>query len=268
MSDIHCGKASGGTLQAVFGRAASEADILVLCGDLTDFGLPDEAKLLVRELAPLNRLPVVAVLGNHDFEAGRQDEVRDILLEGGVKVLDGDSFESHGIGFAGVKGFCGGFGRGALGPWGEEIVKRFVHEAVGEALKLETALARLRTPQRMAVLHYAPIRETVEGEPPEIFCYLGSSRLEEPLSRYPVTAVVHGHAHNGSPEGRTQRGVPVYNVAMPLLARLHPDRPPYRLIEVAVAGADHVAEDATGDRDWDAGTTVPIAPLGGAAGGS
>jgi Icc-related predicted phosphoesterase len=267
LSDIHCGKASGGTLQAVFGRAASEADIVVLCGDLTDYGLPEEAKLLVRELGPLSRLPVVAVLGNHDFEAGRQDEVRDILLEGGVKVLDGDSFESHGIGFAGVKGFCGGFGRGALGPWGEEIVKRFVHEAVNEALKLETALARLRTPQRMAILHYAPIRETVEGEPPEIFCYLGSSRLEEPLSRYPVTVVVHGHAHNGAPEGRTQRGVPVYNVAMPLLARLHPDRPPYRIIEVAVAATDHVAEDAAGVRAWEAEAAVPIAPLGESDGG-
>lgn len=268
MSDIHCGKASGGTLQAVFARVASEADILVLCGDLTDYGLPDEARLLVRELAPLSRLPVVAVLGNHDFEAGRQDEVRDILVESGVKVLDGDSCESHGIGFAGVKGFCGGFGRGALGPWGEEIIKRFVHEAVGEALKLETALARLRTPQRMAILHYAPIRETVEGEPPEIFSYLGSSRLEEPLSRYPVTAVVHGHAHNGALEGRTQRGVPVYNVAMPLLARLHPDRPPYRLIEVAVAGADQAGEDAASDRAWDSEAAPPAAPLGGPSGGA
>lgn len=271
MSDIHCGKASGGTLQAVFTRVASEADILILAGDLTDYGLPEEARLLVRELAPVNRLSVVAVLGNHDFEAGRQDEVRDILLEGGVKVLDGDSFESHGVGFAGVKGFCGGFGRGALGPWGEQIVKQFVHAAVDEALKLETALARLRTPQRIAVLHYAPIRQTVEGEPPEIFCYLGSGRLEEPLSRYPVTAVVHGHAHNGTPEGQTQLGVPVYNVAMPLLRRLHPDRPPFRLIEVAVAAADQAGDtgvvSATGavepagppeNGSWPPDATVPV----------
>lgn len=232
MSDVHCGKESGGRLQGAFSRAAAEADILLLAGDLTDYGLPEEAELLARELAPVARMPVVAVLGNHDFESGRQDEVCDILSEAGVRMLDGDSFETHGVGFAGVKGFCGGFGRGALGPWGEAIIKQFVHEAVSEALKLETALARLRTPQRVALLHYSPIRETVEGEPPEIFPYLGSSRLEEPLSRYPVTAVVHGHAHNGSLEGRTQRGVPVYNVAMPLLARSCPDGPPYRVIEI------------------------------------
>ena len=104
---------------------------------------------------------------------------------------------------AGVKGFCGGFGRGVLEPWGEEVIKHFVREAVAEVLKLESVLARLQTEQRLAVLHYAPIRATVEGEPPEIFPFLGSSRLEEPLTRYPVTAVVHGHAHHGSPEGRT-----------------------------------------------------------------
>ena len=234
MSDVHCGKESVGSLQAVFTRAAEAADVLVLCGDLTDYGSPEEAKLLVRELAPANRVPIVAVLGNHDFESGHQEEVCQILSDGGVRVLDGDSFEACGVGFAGVKGFCGGFGRGALGPWGEPIIKQFVHEAVNEALKLETALARLRTPQRVALLHYAPIRQTVEGEPPEIFPYLGSSRLEEPLSRYSVSAVVHGHAHNGSLEGRTQRGVPVYNVAMPLLAKHRPEEPPFRLIEIPV----------------------------------
>ena len=134
-------------------------------------------------------------------------------------MLDGEATEVHGVGFAGVKGFAGGFGRGALGPWGEQAIKQFVQEAVDEALKLEAALARLRTQRRVAVLHYSPIRGTVEGEPPEIFPYLGSSRLEEPINRYRVSAVFHGHAHRGSPEGRTATGVPVYNVAMPLLAR-------------------------------------------------
>ncbi len=114
-----------------------------------------------------------------------------------MHLLDGETVEVHGIGFAGVKGFAGGFGRGVLGPWGEEAIKRFVHEAVDEALKLESALARLRTATRIALLHYAPIAETVEGEPREIYPYLGCSRLEEPLSRYPVTAVFHGHAHHG-----------------------------------------------------------------------
>jgi Icc-related predicted phosphoesterase len=178
------------------------------------------------------------VLGNHDFEAGRQHEIREILVDAGVTVLDGEATEIHGVGFAGVKGFCGGFGRGALGPWGEHVIKQFVQEAVDEALKLETALARLRTTTRVAVLHYAPIRATVEGEPPEIFPYLGSGRLEEPINRYRVSAVFHGHAHRGSPEGRTSSGVPVYNVAMPLLARINPDRPPYLIVELPLTAAD------------------------------
>jgi Icc-related predicted phosphoesterase len=150
-------------------------------------------------------------------------------------MLDGDGCEVHGIGFAGVKGFAGGFGEWALGPWGEESIKRFVHEAIDETLKLEKAIARLQTAQRIAVLHYAPIRATVEGEPPEIFPFLGSSRLEEPLNRYPVTAIFHGHAHHGSPEGRTQGNVPVYNVALPLLRRVFPDQPPFRVEVIPVA---------------------------------
>ncbi len=140
--------------------------------------------------------------------------------------------EIHGIGFAGVKGFCGGFGRRALGPWGEEIIKLFVREALNEALKLETALGRLRSERRVALLHYSPVVGTVEGEPLEIYPYLGSSRLEEPLGRYPVDAVFHGHAHHGQPEGRTRSGVAVYNVALPVLQHAFPDAPPFRLLEL------------------------------------
>ncbi len=238
MSDVHCGKESVGTLQSVFAQAAQAADVLILAGDLTDYGLPEEARVLAKELAAVNRMPVVAVLGNHDYEGGHEQEICHILSEAGVRVLDGDSFETHGVGFAGVKGFAGGFGRGALGPWGEPIIKQFVHEAVNESLKLETALARLRSQHRIALLHYSPVRDTVEGEPPEIFPYLGCSRLEEPLLRYPVYAVIHGHAHNGSPEGRTARGVPVYNVAMPLLRKRYPDQAPFRLIEIPLNLAD------------------------------
>ena len=174
----------------------------------------------------------MTVLGNHDFESGRQDEVRDILVEAGIHVLDGDAVELPGVGFAGVKGFAGGFGRGALGAWGESSIKAFVREALDEALKLESALAKLRTPTKIAVLHYAPIRETVEGEPLEIYPWLGSSRLEEPLTRYRAHAVVHGHAHKGSPQGETANGIPVYNVALPVLKEHYPDRPPFRLLEV------------------------------------
>jgi Icc-related predicted phosphoesterase len=232
VGDIHCTKASQGALQPLFSQIAEAADVLVLCGDLTDYGLPEEAHVLARELTAA-KVPVVAVLGNHDFESGKQDEIKQTLYDAGVAVLDGDSCEIHGVGFAGVKGFAGGFGRRALGPWGEEIIKRFVHEAIDEALKLESALARLRTPQRVAVLHYSPIQATVEGEPPEIFPFLGCSRLEEPLIRYPVSAVFHGHAHHGTPEGKTTSGdIPVFNVSLPLLQRSHPDRAPFRVVEI------------------------------------
>jgi Icc-related predicted phosphoesterase len=206
----------------------------VLCGDLTDYGLPEEAQVLAKDLTISLKIPVVAVLGNHDFESGQAQEVQRILCDAGVRILDGDGCEVHNIGFAGVKGFGGGFGERALGAWGEESIKRFVHEVIDEALKLEKAIARLNTMQRIVVLHYAPIRATVEGEPLEIFPFLGSSRLEEPLNRYPVTAVFHGHAHHGSPKARTQRDVPVYNVALPLLRRAFPDQPPFRVEAIPV----------------------------------
>ncbi len=232
IGDLHVSRQSQGGFQPLFAQITADADVLLLCGDFTDYGLPEEARVLARELTAAMKIPVLAVLGNHDFEAGKQHEIREILTDAGVSVLDGEAIEIHGVGFAGVKGVCGGFGRGALGPWGEHVIKQFVQEAVDESLKLETALARLRTTQRVALLHYSPIRATVEGEPPEIFPYLGSGRLEEPINRYRVNAVFHGHAHRGSPEGRTATGVPVYNVAMPLLARLHPDRPPYLVVEL------------------------------------
>ena len=232
IGDIHVSKSSQGVFQPLFSHISNHADVLVLCGDFTDYGLPEEARILARELTTSVNIPVIAVLGNHDYEAGAQDEIRKILLDAGVLVLDGEAAEVHGVGFAGAKGFGGGFGRGALGPWGERAIKTFVQEAVDESLKLESALARLRTTRRVAVLHYSPIRATVEGEPPEIFPYLGSSRLEEPINRYRVSAVFHGHAHRGTAEGRSATGVPVYNVAMPLLARLNPDRQPYLIVEL------------------------------------
>jgi Icc-related predicted phosphoesterase len=160
------------------------------------------------------------------------DEIVRILTDAGVHVLDGDSVEIQGVGFAGVKGFAGGFGRGTLGPWGERAIKAFVQESVNEALKLESALARLKTQHRIAILHYAPVQGTVEGEPLEIYPWLGSSRLEEPLTRYRVSAVVHGHAHKGAAEGKTTTGIPVYNVAIQVLRARYPDQPPFRIIEV------------------------------------
>lgn len=232
VSDLHYTKTSQGSLQPLFGQITESADILVLAGDLTDYGLAEEAKVLVKDLTASLKIPAVGVLGNHDCEAGEEKDIMKILQDAGVRMLDGDTCEVHGIGFAGVRGFCGGFGRGALGAWGEPVIKAFVHEAISEALKLETALARLKTEHRIAVLHYAPIRETVEGEPLEIYPFLGSSRLEEPLSRYDVTAVIHGHAHKGSLEGTTAKGIPVYNVSLSLLMEQQPDRPHFRILEV------------------------------------
>jgi len=245
MGDLHCSKKSQGQFQAMFTAAAELADILLICGDLTDYGLPEEAEVLVKELASAAQLPIIAVLGNHDFESGREAEVRQILVDAGLLLLDGDAAVIQGIGFAGVRGFAGGFGRGTLGSWGEKTIKAFVQEAVDEAMKLESALARLRTESRIAVLHYAPIRATVENEPVEIFPFLGCSRLEDPLNRYPVTAVVHGHAHNGCPEGRTAAGVPVYNVALPLLRKTFPDQPPFRILEIPASPPQQIATSTT-----------------------
>lgn len=248
VGDIHVSKHSVGKFQPLFAQISDSADVLVLCGDFTDYGLPDEARILARELSASVKIPVIAVLGNHDYESDKQDEIRQILSDAGANVLDGEVVEVHGVGFAGVKGFAGGFGRGALGPWGEHAIKRFVQEAVDEALKLEAALARLRTQRRVAILHYAPIRATVEGEPPEILPYLGSSRLEEPINRYRVNAVFHGHAHRGAPEGRTATGIPVYNVAMPLLARLNPNRPPFLILELPLHDVEQPPTDAGSQR--------------------
>lgn len=263
VSDIHYSKASQGALQPLFAEITEHADILVMPGDLTDFGLAEEARILAKDLSAALRIPAVGVLGNHDYEAGEEKEITSILQDAGLRLLDGDTYEVHGVGFAGVRGFCGGFGRGALGAWGEAVIKAFVHEAINEALKLESALARLRTEHRVAVIHYAPIRDTVEGEPLEIYPFLGSSRLEEPLSRFGVSCVVHGHAHKGALEGHTASGIPVYNVALPLLKAARPQQPTYRVIELStepdVAHATQITErrhsDRRAERKFSTGTT-------------
>lgn len=232
VADVHYGRNKDNRLRPLFEEAAKRVDVLLLGGDLTDFGLPEEAEALIRDLGAMSGIPIVAVLGNHDFEGGKQQELIEAFRKGGVRVLDGESCEIKGVGIVGAKGFGGGFGRGTLEAWGEEGVKRFVHEAVEESLKLERALARLSTPRRVALLHYSPIRDTVIGEPEEIFPFLGSGRLEEPINRFGVAAVFHGHAHRGAHEGRTAAGIPVYNVAVPVLRHAYPDAPPLKVLEL------------------------------------
>jgi Icc-related predicted phosphoesterase len=231
VGDIHVTKDSAGTLRQFFAQASAAADVLLLCGDLTDYGTLEEAQVLADELSVV-KIPVVAVLGNHDYDSGTPEIVVETLKHIGVRMLDGEACEIEGVGIAGAKGFAGGFGRGSLGAWGEPAIKLFVQECLHEAMKLESALAKLRTPRRIALLHYSPIAGTVEGEPRDIFPFLGSSRLEEPLLRYPVDAVFHGHAHRGTLEAKTINGVPVFNVAKPLLQRSLPEQPPFRLFEL------------------------------------
>jgi len=233
MADVHYGKELKTSLSAVYRELSEKADVLLLCGDLTNYGLPEEAQVAVQDLRAVT-IPIVSVLGNHDFESGHELEVRQVLESAGIKVLDGESVEIAGVGFAGAKGFCGGFGRRTLEPWGEKVMKLFVDEAVKETMKLESALAKLRTPKRVVVLHYAPIQGTVEGEPLEIFPFLGSSRLEDPINRHGCEVVFHGHAHHGAPEGRTKSGIPVFNVSVSLMKQHFPEQPPYRLFEIAV----------------------------------
>jgi Icc-related predicted phosphoesterase len=213
IGDLHVMEDSVAPYRELFAEISSNADALVLCGDLTNFGKTREAEILAEDIRHCS-VPVLGVLGNHDYECGQPEEVARILHEAGMIVLDEQAHEIDGVGFAGVKGFMGGYGRGELAPFGEPIAKAFVQEAMDEARKLENQLRTLRTERSVTVLHYSPIVGTIEGEPPAIHQYLGSQRLCDPIDRFDhVRAVVHGHAHHGTYEGTTPRGIPVYNVA-------------------------------------------------------
>src|SRR6202521_3477345 len=220
-ADLHFSPERYAKLKDTLDRVRDEADVFVLAGDLTNYGQPSEMEPLLNVLVRL-RLPTVAVLGNHDYESGKEEELKRMMVAEGIKVLDGSAYERDGVGFAGTKGFVGGFGRGVLTAFGEREVKDFVRASIDEALKLERAMSQLRTKKRVIVLHYAPIVATVEGEAPEIYPFLGTSRLAEVIDRHGADLVVHGHAHNGKPEGRTTAGIPVHNVAITLLQSQNP----------------------------------------------
>ena len=231
IGDLHVHENSAETLKGLFEKISQNADVLVLCGDLTHLGMPAEAERLADDLRAC-RIPVVGVLGNHDYQSGHVDEIKKVLRSAKVTILDEtETFELSGVGFAGVKGFGGGFDKHMLTPFGEEPVKHFVSEAVNESLKLEIALKALDTEKTIVVLHYAPIAATVAGEPPEIFPFLGSSRLAETIDHFDVNAVFHGHAHHGTYEGKTTKGIPVYNCCLQLMQRVSPEQL-YALVEV------------------------------------
>ncbi|MGD9966674.1 MAG: metallophosphoesterase [Hyphomonadaceae bacterium] len=219
IGDLHVQETMAQPYRAVFADMSGAADFILLCGDLTNYGKVSEAEVLAADLAAAT-VPVIAVLGNHDHESGLADTVKDILSRAGARILDGgEAFEIEGVGFAGCMGAMGGFGRGMLSAFGEQAVKTFVQCCLEETMKLETGLRMLRTECAVAVLHYAPVTGTLAGEPLEIFPFLGNSRLAETVDRFDnVRAVVHGHAHRGVYRGETPKGVPVYNVARPVLA--------------------------------------------------
>jgi Icc-related predicted phosphoesterase len=230
IGDLHVTEASEHRYRDLFAEIAEVADVLALCGDLTNFGKPREAEILAEDLRSCT-IPVVGVLGNHDFECGQPEEVTRILHGAGMTVLADQAVEIRGVGFAGVKGFLGGFGRGELGAFGELPIKAFVDAALDEVRKLENALRSLKTERSVAVLHYSPVVDTVAGEPEQIYPFLGCSRLADAIDRFEhVSAVVHGHAHRGTHQGRTPRGTPVYNCAQ-MVVEAETGRP-YALIEV------------------------------------
>ena len=230
IGDLHVMEDSVAPYRELFTEISGVADVLVLCGDLTNFGKTREAEILAEDIRACT-IPVLGVLGNHDYECGQPEKVCSILHDGGMTLLDEQALEIEGVGFAGVKGFLGGFGRGELAPFGEPIVKAMVDEVLTESRKLENQLRTLRSERSVAVLHYSPIVDTIEGEPPQIHQYLGSQRLCEPIDRFDhVKAVVHGHAHHGTYEGRTPMGRPVYNVAQFVLKPLFGK--PYVILEI------------------------------------
>lgn len=230
MADIHIGETSRGEFNELFADISTKADVLLLCGDLTQRGIMSEVEILANELLAC-KIPVVAVLGNHDVENNQHADITKYLSERRVTMLDGSSFSINNIGIAGVKGFCGGFLNYSLAAWGEEIIKKFVYETVNEALKLENALKYLETEQKIAILHYAPVWETVANEAKELYPFLGSSRLFEPLERMQVKHVFHGHAHEGPHQFKTEHGMTIYNVSYPLMKKLQPNQP-YTLLSI------------------------------------
>jgi Icc-related predicted phosphoesterase len=221
VGDLHAGVDSRGLLRPGFERVAERADLLLLAGDLTRCGGPDEARVLAEELRDV-ALPRIAVLGNHDYEAGRETEVRRILEQAGIQVLEGESTVvdtgTARVGVAGSKGFGGGFTGACATDFGEPEMKAFVRHTKKLASHLEGALRELDgVDVKIALMHYAPVEATLGSEPLEIYPFLGSYLLAEAVDNGGANLAIHGHAHRGAEKGVTPGGVPVRNVAQPVI---------------------------------------------------
>jgi Icc-related predicted phosphoesterase len=229
VADIHLKQQDHEKNVRAFAPVNELADALVIAGDFTDHGLPEEMRVCLAVIERIH-VPIVAVLGNHDHESGHQDELAGMLRVAGVHLLDGHCFEIDGVGFAGTKGFAGGFAPYELMPFGEGGIKNFVEIAEREAIKLDYGLEQLKTTIKIAVTHYAPIKDTVAGEPEPVFAFLGSSRLERALDKHKPNLALHGHAHHGTFQGKSNAGVKVCNVALAVL-RQRGELNPFTLFE-------------------------------------
>ncbi len=221
VGDLHVHEVSQGLFKEMFAEISEKADVLLICGDFTNLGLLSEAENLAKDLSACT-IPILAVLGNHDHQSGQVEEIKKILSGSNVTFLEDETYTINGVGFAGVKGFGGGFDSHIVGSFGEAATKAFVSEGVNEALRLENALHQLQTEKKVVALHYSPISATVQGEAPEIFAFLGCSRLAETIDRFDVSVVFHGHSHNGQSFGKTLKGIPVYNCAIDVLRKQDP----------------------------------------------
>jgi Icc-related predicted phosphoesterase len=241
-ADIHAGADSVGQIRPALESVSDKADVLLVAGDLTRRGIPDEAWVLAKELRDLP-IPKVAVLGNHDYHDDRRDDVVDALTDAGIDVLEASStvIEVGGttIGVAGVKGFGGGFVGACGSDFGEPEMKAFVGHSKLVAAALEHELAALDTDVKIALMHYSPVEETLQGERLEIYPFLGSYFLAEAIDRGGADLALHGHAHGGNEKGLTPGGVHVRNVAIPVINAA------YRVYCLGPAAAAGTPDDCT-----------------------
>lgn len=230
VGDIHCRVGTDTLIQQILGELDHNFDVLLLAGDLTDTGLPEEAEVLVKQLKVYD-IPIIAILGNHDHESGQPEGIVRVLEDAGITVLDRTACVVRNVGFVGTKGFCGGFGQNLVQPFGEAELKTFIRASIDEAADLETALESIEhCEHKVVLLHYAPIPETLEGEPRELFAFLGTSRLASAVDPHGADVILHGHAHHGGPMGRTPGNIPVYNVSR-FVQMAHTGKP-YCVIEL------------------------------------